>query len=86
MFKMHNKLEQYINCLSEEVAEQLYRPSLEATEIMEDHLWIFLEELPDKNIGSDRDTLKLILTNAMLSGYLLKSAETRMQIQKSIDY
>jgi len=86
MFKMHNKLEQYINCLSEEVAEQLYLPSLEATEIMEDRLWIFLEELPDTNIGSDKETLKLILTNAMLSGYLLKSAETRMEIQKSIDY
>lgn len=86
---MNNNLLEYIENQSPELLEQLARVSPEAIEVIENHINSILIELPSQELNiaiqTDKESLRNLLTNAILTGYLFRSVETRMQFSKALN-
>ncbi len=82
----HNPLSQYLHSLAPEVATQLSQPSPEAMGVMEHNIMGLLGHLPPEHFGvtitTSREQLGRLLASAMMTGYFLHKAETRMALEK----
>ena len=87
--KQGNTLWQYVQSLSPETLTQLSGlQSREVAEIIEHNVVGLLGNLPRENfdveITTNRDSLGRLLATAMMSGYFLRNAEQRMNLEKSL--
>ena len=84
-----NNLWQYVQSLSPETISQLSRPqSNEVFQVIERNIIGLLGNLPSEHFGvtinTNREHLGRLLASAMMSGYFLRNAEQRMDIEKSL--
>jgi Protein of unknown function (DUF760) len=84
-----NLLWQYVQSMSPETVAQLSKPdSGEVLQVMERNLVGLLGGLPseqfDITVTTSRENLGRLLASAMMSGYFLRSAEQRMQFERSL--
>jgi hypothetical protein len=80
---------QYVQSLTPETIAQLSRPdSPEVFQVMERNIIGLLGNLPsehfDVTISTSKEDLGRLLASAMMSGYFLRNAEQRMNLEKSI--
>ncbi len=84
----HNQLAEYIYSLSPEIARELSRLTPEAFQVVQGNVAGMLGNLPPQmfqtTVTSDAENLKQLLLSAMVTGYFLKSAESRMEIERSL--
>lgn len=83
-----NTLWQYMQSMSPETAAQLSKPeSMEVFQVMERNIVGLLGGLPsehfDVTVTTSREHLGRLLASAMMSGYFLRNAEQRLNIEKS---
>ena len=84
-----NELWQYVQSLSPETIEQMSKPnSSEVFQLMEQNIMGLLGHLPSEtfsvSINTSRDNLGRLLASAMMSGYFIRNAEQRMNIEKTL--
>jgi hypothetical protein len=84
-----NSLMQYVHAMSPETIAQLSNPaSTEVQQMMEHNIIGLLGGLPsqhfDVEITTNRESLGRLLASAMMSGYFLRGAEQRMEIEHSL--
>jgi Protein of unknown function (DUF760) len=84
-----NQLMNYVQSLSPDTIAQLSRPaSKEAFQVMERNIIGLLGGLPsqefDVTITTNRENLGRLLASAMMSGYFLRNAEQRMDLEQAI--
>jgi hypothetical protein len=84
-----NLLWQYVQSMSPETVAQLSKPgSVEVLQVMERNIIGLLGGLPsehfDVTITTSREHLGRLLASAMMSGYFLRSAEQRMQFERTM--
>ena len=80
------QLWQYVQSLSPETIAKLSRPdSTEIFQVMERNILGMLGNLPpehfDVTISTSREQLGRLLASAMMSGYFLRNAEQRMNLE-----
>ncbi|MBF2021111.1 MAG: DUF760 domain-containing protein [Hydrococcus sp. C42_A2020_068] len=80
---------QYVQSLTPETIARLSRPdSPEVLQVMERNIIGLLGNLPSENfditISTSKENLGRLLASAMMSGYFLRNAEQRMNLEKSI--
>jgi hypothetical protein len=78
---------QYVQSLNPETIAQLSRPeSPEVFQVMERNILGLLGHLPsehfDVTVSTSREHLGRLLASAMMSGYFLRNAEQRMNLEK----
>lgn len=82
-----NELMQYVKHLSPDSIARLSQPDEEVRQMMEQTLHTMLGALPHKNfnvtITTSRENLGQLLASAMMNGYFLRSAQQRMDMEKS---
>ncbi|MEY3298788.1 MAG: hypothetical protein RLZZ597_2048 [Cyanobacteriota bacterium] len=83
-----NSLMQYVHAMSPETITQLSNPaSPEVQQMMEHNIIGLLGGLPsqhfDVEITTNRESLGRLLASAMMSGYFLRGAEQRMEMEQS---
>ncbi|MGY6530268.1 MAG: DUF760 domain-containing protein [Cyanobacterium sp.] len=84
-----NSLLKYLQSLSPEAIAHLSQPqSSEVFQVMERNITGLLGNLPAEGFGvmvsTSRDNLGKLLASAMMSGYLLRNAEQRMDFEKAL--
>lgn len=84
-----NSLMQYVHAMSPETIAQLSNPSsMEVQQMMEHNIISLLGGLPsqhfDVEITTNRESLGRLLASAMMSGYFLRGAEQRMEMERSL--
>lgn len=84
-----NSLMQYVHAMSPETIAQLSNPSsMEVQQMMEHNIMGLLGGLPsqhfDVEITTNRESLGRLLASAMMSGYFLRGAEQRMEMERSL--
>lgn len=89
-FEHGNSLMQYVHAMSPETIAQLSSPaSPEVQQMMEHNIIGLLGGLPGSHfeveITTNRDSLGRLLASAMMSGYFLRGAEQRMEMERSLD-
>lgn len=81
-----NELWQYMQTLNADTANQLFRPSAEAAQVMEGQIMSLLGGLPpqhfDVRVSTTREQLGQLLASAMMGGYFLHKAEQRMALEQ----
>jgi hypothetical protein len=81
-----NELWQYMQNLNADTANQLFRPSTEAAQVMEGQIISLLGGLPpqhfDVRVSTTREQLGQLLASAMMGGYFLHKAEQRMALEQ----
>jgi hypothetical protein len=87
-FEHGNSLMQYVHAMSPETIAQLSSPtSPEVQQMMEHNIIGLLGGLPsqhfDVEITTNRESLGRLLASAMMSGYFLRGAEQRMEMERS---
>lgn len=87
-FEHSNSLMQYVHAMSPETIAQLSNPtSSEVQQMMEHNIIGLLGGLPaqhfDVEITTNRESLGRLLASAMMSGYFLRGAEQRMEMEQS---
>ncbi|QQE67272.1 hypothetical protein GFS31_39850 [Leptolyngbya sp. BL0902] len=87
-FEHGNSLMQYVHAMSPETITQLSNPaSSEVQQMMEHNIIGLLGGLPsqhfDVEITTNRESLGRLLASAMMSGYFLRGAEQRMEMERS---
>jgi hypothetical protein len=87
-FEHGNSLMQYVHAMSPETIAQLSNPaSSEVQQMMEHNIIGLLGGLPsqhfDVEITTNRESLGRLLASAMMSGYFLRGAEQRMEMERS---
>ncbi len=85
----HESLWNYVNSMSPDTVSQLSKPlSPEVFQVMERNIIGMLGQLPAEHfkfqISTSRENLGQLLASAMMSGYFLRNAEQRLQLEKSI--
>jgi len=80
---------EYVQSLSPETISHLSKPeSSEVFQVMERNIIGLLGNLPGEHFGitisTDRDHLGRLLASAMVSGYFLRNAEQRLNLEKSL--
>ena len=85
----NNLLWQYVKSLSPEIVTHLSKPtSAEVFEVMERNIMDLLGNLPRENFGvtvnTSRENFGRLLANAMVSGYFLRNAEQRMNLETTL--
>jgi hypothetical protein len=85
-----NPLWQYVQALSPETAARLSQPeSPEVLQVMERNIVSMLGGLPldqfDVTITTSRQQLGRLIASAMMSGYFLRNAEQRMNIENAFE-
>lgn len=85
-----NNLWQYVQSLSPETIAQLSRPqSNEVFQVIERNIISLLGNLPPEHFGvtinTNREHLGRLLASAMMSGYFLRNAEQRMDIERALN-
>ena len=84
----NNQLGQYLYSLDRETTERLSKPSAEALNMMEHNITGLLGQLPPEHFGmtitTNREQLGRLLASAMMTGYFLHKAETRMNLEKQL--
>lgn len=85
----NNLLWQYVQNMNPETIAQLSRPdSAEVMQVMERNIVGLLGGLPaqhfDVTVTTSREHLGRLLASAMMSGYFLRSAEQRMNFERSL--
>lgn len=83
-----NLLWQYVQSMSPETVAQLSKPSsVEVLQVMERNIIGLLGGLPaehfDVTVTTSREHLGRLVASAMMSGYFIRSAEQRMQFERS---
>ncbi len=83
-----NLLWQYVKSLNPETIALLSKPnSQEVLQLMERNIAGLLGNLPSEQYGikidTTRENLSKLLVSAMMSGYFLRNAEQRMDLEKS---
>ena len=83
-----NSLMQYVHAMSPETITQLSNPtSSEVQQMMEHNIIGLLGGLPsqhfDVEITTNRESLGRLLASAMMSGYFLRGAEQRLEMEQS---
>lgn len=83
-----NLLWEYVQSLTPETISQLSKPhSREVLQVMERNIMGMLGTLPSEQFGikieTSRENLGKLLVSAMMSGYFLRNAEQRMDIEKA---
>lgn len=84
-----NELLRYVQSMSPETIAQLSKPvTPEVVQVMEHNVVGLLGGLPsqhfDISVTTSREDLGRLLASAMMSGYLLRSAEQRMTFERSL--
>lgn len=84
-----NLLWQYVQSMSPETVAHLSKPgSGDVLQVMERNIIGLLGGLPsdhfDITVTTSRENLGRLLASAMMSGYFLRSAEQRMQFERSL--
>ena len=84
-----NELLRYVQSMSPETIAQLSKPvTPEVLQVMEHNVVGLLGGLPsqhfDISVTTSREDLGRLLASAMMSGYLLRSAEQRMTFERSL--
>ena len=79
----------YVQSLSSETISQLSKPdSIEVFQVMEQNVIGLLGSLPSEHfnvtISTNRDHLGKLLASAMMSGYFLRNAEQRLNLEQSL--
>ena len=87
-FEHGNSLMQYVHAMSPETIAQLSNPaSPEVQQMMEHNIIGLLGGLPsqhfDVEITTNRESLGRLLASAMMSGYFLRGAEQRLEMEQS---
>ena len=82
-----NELMQYVKQLGPDSVARLSQPDEDVRQMMEQTLHTMLGALPHKNfnvtITTSRENLGQLLASAMMNGYFLRSAQQRMDMEKS---
>lgn len=83
-----NLLWQYMQSMSPETMAQLSKPeSMEVVQVMERNIFGMLGGLSPEQfevtVTTNRENLGRLLASAMMSGYFLRNAEQRMNLEKS---
>lgn len=83
-----NSLMRYVHAMSPETIAQLSNPaSPEVQQMMEHNIIGLLGGLPsqhfDVEITTNRESLGRLLASAMMSGYFLRGAEQRLEMEQS---
>jgi hypothetical protein len=84
-----DSLWQYVQSLKPETIAMLSKPeSQEVFQVMERNVVGLLGNLPAEQfnvtINTNRENLGRLLASAMMSGYFLRNAEQRLQLEKSL--
>ena len=84
----NNELWHYVQEMESSTVARLSQPaSKEVLQLMEQNIQSMLGSLPPSHfevmVTTDREQLGRLLAAAMMNGYFLKSAEQRMDIEKS---
>ena len=79
----------YVQSLSSETISQLSKPdSIEVFQVMEQNVIGLLGSLPSEHFNvtnsTSRDHLGKLLASAMMSGYFLRNAEQRLNLEQSL--
>jgi len=86
--QLKNEFGEYLTNLSPEMLKQLNKVSLEASYVMQKNLEYTLGQLKGKNfavnITVEKENLRTLLINATIAGYLIRAAEGRMKLAKSL--
>ncbi|MDJ1170667.1 DUF760 domain-containing protein [Roseofilum sp. BLCC_M154] len=81
----NNALGQYLYSLDSEAINHLSQPSKDALSVMEHNIVGLLGHLPPDHFGvsitTSREQLGRLLASAMMTGYFLHKAETRMGLE-----
>ncbi|HBR00421.1 MULTISPECIES: DUF760 domain-containing protein [Roseofilum] len=84
----NNVLGQYLHSLDPEAVNHLSQPSKEALSVMEHNIVGLLGHLPPDHFGvtitTSREQLGRLLASAMMTGYFLHKAETRMGLEEHL--
>ncbi|MDJ1185845.1 DUF760 domain-containing protein [Roseofilum casamattae] len=84
----NNQLGEYLYALDRETTERLSKPSAEALNMMEHNITGLLGQLPPEHFGmtvtTNREQLGRLLASAMMTGYFLHKAETRMNLENQL--
>ncbi|MBH8552429.1 DUF760 domain-containing protein [Nostocaceae cyanobacterium CENA357] len=80
---------QYVKSMSPETVTQLSKPtSSEVFQVMERNIIGLLGNLPSEHFGvtvtTSRESLGRLLASAMMSGYFLRNAEQRMNLETAL--
>ena len=85
---INNEFQEYLASLSPEMARQLANATAEALEIMGSKIDGILGTLSPQDLNGtvniERENMRQLLTSAILTGYLLRSAENRMNYARSL--
>lgn len=83
-----NPLGEYLRSLPIETIARLSQPTPEAAQVMESNLLGMLGGLPASHfqvqITTSREALGQLIASAMLSGYLVRNAEQRLEFEKNL--
>ncbi len=87
----NNQLWHYVQEMESSTVARLSQPaSKEVLQLMEQNIQAMVGTLPPSQfevmITTDRDNLGRLLAAAMMNGYFLKSAEQRMEMEKSFGF
>jgi len=84
----NNALGQYLHSLDAQAVNHLSQPSKEALAVMEHNIVGLLGQLPPEHFGvsitTNREQLGRLLASAMMTGYFLHKAETRMGLEEHL--
>ncbi|MGB2926596.1 MAG: DUF760 domain-containing protein [Limnothrix sp.] len=88
--EQHEELWQYVQSLTPETVVQMSQPqSHEVKHVMERNIVGLLGNLNgegvDVSVNMSRESLGRLLGSAMMSGYFLRNAEQRLNIEKSLE-
>ena len=86
-----NELWNYVQEMESNTVARLSQPaSDEVLQLMEQSIQSLLGGLPSENfdvmVTTDRENLGRLLASAMMNGYFLKTAEHRMELEKSFGF
>ncbi len=84
-------LSDYLQGLDQETVARMSRPSSpEVMALMDQHILSLLGQLPpqdfDITITTSRENLGRLLATALMSGYFLRGAEQRLQMEQSLAF
>ncbi|MDJ1180136.1 DUF760 domain-containing protein [Roseofilum sp. BLCC_M91] len=84
----NNALGEYLHSLDPQTVNHLSQPSKEALSVMEHNIVGLLGQLPPEHFGvtitTNREQLGRLLASAMMTGYFLHKAETRMGLEEHL--
>lgn len=85
----NNSLGKYLHSLDPEAVNHLSQPSKDALSVMEHNIMALLGHLPPDHFGvtitTSREQLGRLLASAMMTGYFLHRAETRMGLEQHLE-